>query len=1053
MKADLHCDDGTVVRVLWWDETEAPNEDKRVSVEGDLREYQGTQELHARTTRVERDLPTDRLARVVGYYLECVEAEAASDLSVIAGSTNHVVLGSGTAPMFSATPVPVPSTQRALDWCAQRQNAIGETLIVGYPVVVHQDMAANGRNCAVPLFISEFQLVAGQENRYAVQRLSEALDINPSALAALGLSRDEQNECLAALDGSPSFEEATSALDRLHSGLSILADTSGLAMLGPDHLSPTQLVPIDFVNKGVQNTCLLMITTGGATVTKKLVNELEQMLRQPELLSAGPLGVLLGATRATPAPLPQAHPIVVPSTLRQDQAVHSAMTSPFTVVTGPPGTGKSQVLVNVIAASIVQGQSVLFASKNNKAVNVVFDRIREVSPRSTVMRAGNASMRGELAASIGNALNQVGAGPDLAHTRFQQRGLENRLNAIYQKLQEKIQLENQIKESRAQVDKKLASLPAGADLDKHPAELDAALIVTSEALRSFSGSLPFFRRNLRWRIHQSRLDGARSAGEAINRLLTTARLGHLDIENALREVSAKPKRSYAPAHAIKPVTEVLAKAKQAREVQAECRALEHRLKTDFQTWTIEDQLAAVREERLRVGRVLIDGSWDTQLTQHPAAVEEARHLQADLQAAAGGGAGARTARTRMSRVLDALPAWGVTNLSAGTNFPLEHQMFDLVVIDEASQCDVASALPLLFRAKRALIIGDQRQLIHITQLSKARDAMIAQRWQLPAPVHAQFDYRAKSTFTLSALRVGEPLLLDLHFRSQAGIIGFSNKQFYNRRLEVCTSPSSDRMRIEQEPTLRWRDVDGDVQRGQNGRSWRNRDEALAVVQELGALLPTLHGTGQTVGVVSPYRAQVEEIRRGARGILGDVVDKISIETAHRFQGDERDIMLFSPVIGPSMTPQQAKFAADRNLVNVALTRARRRLIVVGNRSACLRDNTVISEFARYVARIEASAFDSPLELELFEALLERGVVCQPGKLVGAHRLDLAIEKDLVRLDVECDGAAFHTDSAADRARDAQIRLHGWRVLRFSGRELSRDIAACVARVIRELEKP
>jgi len=78
--------------------------------------------------------------------------------------------------------------------------------------------------------------------------------------------------------------------------------------------------------------------------------------------------------------------------------------------------------------------------------------------------------------------------------------------------------------------------------------------------------------------------------------------------------------------------------------------------------------------------------------------------------------------------------------------------------------------------------------------------------------------------------------------------------------------------------------------------------------------------------------------------------------------------------------------------------------------------------------------------------LRRGVASEPGRTVAGYRMDLAVEFDGHRVDVECDGAAFHTIAAADAARDAAIQLQGWTVMRFSGRELSRDVRACADRI-------
>ena len=161
-------------------------------------------------------------------------------------------------------------------------------------------------------------------------------------------------------------------------------------------------------------------------------------------------------------------------------------------------------------------------------------------------------------------------------------------------------------------------------------------------------------------------------------------------------------------------------------------------------------------------------------------------------------------------------------------------------------------------------------------------------------------------------------------------------------------------------------------------------------------------------------------------------DSVKIATAHRFQGDERDIMFFSPVIGRAMPARAVRFAADPNLINVALTRARRRLVIVGDMDACLAHPTVLKELASYVARLEASGFDSPLELDLHEALLERGIAPETGVVVGRHRLDLAVSHDNIRLDIECDGARIPY-----AARERRGSRPGHRGTRMAGDTIQR----------------
>ncbi|WOV90644.1 MAG: AAA domain-containing protein [Candidatus Zeuxoniibacter abyssi] len=77
-----------------------------------------------------------------------------------------------------------------------------------------------------------------------------------------------------------------------------------------------------------------------------------------------------------------------------------------------------------------------------------------------------------------------------------------------------------------------------------------------------------------------------------------------------------------------------------------------------------------------------------------------------------------------------LPCWAVTSLSAKGRLPFKAGFFDLVVFDEASQCDIASALPLLYRAKSAVVIGDSKQLHHISNLKEKENIQLQNKYNV-----------------------------------------------------------------------------------------------------------------------------------------------------------------------------------------------------------------------------------------------------------------------------------------------------------------------------------
>ena len=120
--------------------------------------------------------------------------------------------------------------------------------------------------------------------------------------------------------------------------------------------------------------------------------------------------------------------------------------------------------------------------------------------------------------------------------------------------------------------------------------------------------------------------------------------------------------------------------------------------------------------------------------------------------------------------------------------PPQPGLFDVVVIDEASQCDPALACVALMRAQRAVVVGDPHQLRHVCFLSHAREQAAFTQYELPAELRERFRYR-RSLFDIAADAVDQQNLFFLreHFRSHPQIIGFSNHHFYDDALHLMTS--------------------------------------------------------------------------------------------------------------------------------------------------------------------------------------------------------------------------------------------------------------------------
>ncbi|MDE0418289.1 MAG: AAA domain-containing protein [bacterium] len=1024
------------VHVVWWQASSAPPDGSRVRIKGRIREFKGTAQLHADETSVDWSSSGEEgsLSCIAAFYRACVEAEAAMKLHLRPDGKAHIVLDDTVSPMHETLSFTKASPH--WEWLQDYRKASGQALLAGWPLVIGK---SPGRRDPVlsPLLLVQAELELW-DDIWKLLTPGTGVDLNPFALDLLGLDEEVCSVLVAEVRASVEVEESETLARHAHAILKVLESqgVEGLEDLDPAALSPTP------TGKGIHNAGVVMTASADTRIIGRLIGDLEEVANYPELLSSGPAAVLLGQTPAAHAPLPEPHPTIDLSSLSQDRAIHSAMVNELTVVTGPPGTGKSQVLVNVVAAAVARGETVLFASKNNQAVNVVVDRLRSSSSNAIVIRAGSAKERGKMAESIKGVLSSRLRDVDSVGARDAWKTVERSLHELYRSLGERHALETELSACESALTAILDRLPPDVSGEVDLQQLDTALADTCRALESFGDRLWWFGRKRR---HRRRLAHAREALHRIGDILGKRRE---EVEACLSAVDERPVRTLAPRRAFRSIEEVardLLDSVEPRRRRHEIRTRLSELPCEFQ---LEDRLFELGRARLEAGRRLLDARWHEVRHESPEARKATLQLSSSIERMADlSGDGQNEAFQAIPSALPALPVWAVSNMSARTNLPLKPGLFDLVVIDEASQCDIASALPLLVRGKRALIIGDPQQLIHITSLGRGRERSIARQSGLTDAQTIEFSYTDKSCFALASSRVPlDPLMLDLHFRSHPAIIDFSNRRFYDDALKLC----SDSVAPEGMRAVQWVSVSGRSTRGADGRSRLNEAEAQQVVRTVVDDLAACRN-GLSIGIVTPYVAQVRRIKELLEKKLApDGHGNLLVATAHKFQGDERDVMYFSPVIDRTLSASEVRFAANANLVNVAVTRACRRLVIVGDPVACRAHDNTLRALADYILPLQESGFQSPLERDLCNALRNEGVAAQADATVGGYRLGLAIEHNGIRLDIECDGAPFRADTKRNAERDQAVEAAGWSVMRFSARTLKHEPQACLRAILKRI---
>lgn len=273
-------------------------------------------------------------------------------------------------------------------------------------------------------------------------------------------------------------------------------------------------------------------------------------------------------------------------------------------------------------------------------------------------------------------------------------------------------------------------------------------------------------------------------------------------------------------------------------------------------------------------------------------------------------------------ILDALPIWLVNLNDISQVLPLEKEMFDLAIIDEATQCDISSCLPILQRARKVVIVGDPKQLRHVSFLSRSAQENILEKLNLRKDLSDQFNYRDNSILDLVNLNLqsqDQVSFLDEHFRSSPSLIQFSNSNFYNNSLSLMKS-----LPHHEKEALKFVKVPG--RRSEKGY---NEAEAQEILSKLKAVIEQEEQVTASlcskIGILSPFREQADYLANLIQPqFSSDVIRKHQIMsgTAYSFQGEERDIMLLSFALDDNSHHSAFRHLEKHDVFNVSITRAR-----------------------------------------------------------------------------------------------------------------------------------
>lgn len=548
-------------------------------------------------------------------------------------------------------------------------------------------------------------------------------------------------------------------------------------------------------------------------------------------------------------------PIVYPFgfNLSQKQAVDNAVCNPISIIEGPPGTGKTQTILNIIANAVMRNESVAVVSSNNSATANILEKLQKYGVDFIAAPLGNSSNREAFIESQNPNLPDMGTWLKEA----------NDLSDIRQdeiELDEKLELQNELSAIVAELDALqkeyvhfrdyYVTLTCETDMPIFPKRITAtkilAFIAEYDILLQNRAKLGFF--NKIWLKIKYGLKNLRFCTQPIE--VVTAYCQNAYYNRRLEEIEKRKSM----------------------------------LQDDLSEFDFDDKMKCYSATSMKIFKASLAKKYGS---VHVRKTYEAEDLWKHAQ-----------------QFISDYPVVLSTTYSLRASLSSSF-VYDYVIVDEASQVDLATGALALSCAKKTVIVGDLKQLPNVVnqEQKKITDHVFSQ-YELPEAYRYSDNSLLSSVVSLfpNAPRV----LLKEHYRCHPEIIGFCNQRFYHNELVVLTKPTSDRC-----PLVVYRTAPGN-----HARDHVNQRQIDVIVKEV---FPNqgLSAQDGSVGIVTPYRNQANELQRVFAGTA------VKADTADKFQGQERKVMIFSTVDN-----EIGEFTSDPNRLNVAVSRAIDQFIVV-----------------------------------------------------------------------------------------------------------------------------
>lgn len=581
--------------------------------------------------------------------------------------------------------------------------------------------------------------------------------------------------------------------------------------------------------------------------------------------------------------LPEA--VIYPFGLNQSQktAVENALSSQISIIQGPPGTGKTQTILNIIANAVRNGQTVAVVSNNNSATLNVAEKLEKKGLSF-------------LAAFLGSRANkehfleaQTGQYPDMSAWALEaeeEAQLNQEITVLSKELSEMLNAKNRI----AAIEQELLQLTP----EQH--YFSEYYSTYAKGLRDEVKGLSSREILSLWLEYEQHAQQESMWASLLQKIAILFRFNR----SALRVFFKAPEL-------VIPYLQRQFYMVRQQELTEERVQLEKKL----ERYAFDEKMAELTEKSLRLFRAELSEKFPW---EEPRRCFEMRDF-----------------RGKSREFNREYPVILSTTYSIKGTLNFEHT-YDYLIVDEASQVDLATGVLAFASAKNIVIVGDLQQLPNVLDnqnIQKSEE--IWGRYSIPETYH--FTAHSLLSSAIAAWPEAPTVLLREHYRCHPKIINFCNQKFYGGKLIVMTEDHE-----ESDVLTMYRTAPGNHARGH-----LNQRQIDVIRQEV---LPSLERQGYgSIGIITPYRDQVTAIQTQ----LGK---ELEVATVHKFQGREKDAIVLT-----SVDNVITDFVDDPRMLNVAVSRAVKSLTVITSQDP-QNDRTNYGDLARYIEYNNCAVIES-----------------------------------------------------------------------------------------------